>query len=206
MHSVMDGVEVQLLCQLGELGLAGGCAVLGFDAHLEVLLGGVGHDFAQQFGELGGVISLFVGWLFPVQTDLGVAFAMCDACHCQIHADFGALAHEVGAEAFHVLFGIALCDNSEERLEVFAKIRALSKIQASPYAYVRKWFLENYANYAEDPEFDANGFVIVKTKSQMEAEKKAKAQEEAKRAEEIAAAETQEETEVQEQEIEEVAA
>ena len=101
---------------------------------------------------------------------------------------------------------ISLCANSEERLEVFAKIRALSKIQASPYAYVRKWFLENYANYAEDPEFDANGFVIVKTKSQMEAEKKAKAQEEAKRAEEIAAAETQEETEVQEQEIEEVAA
>ena len=100
---------------------------------------------------------------------------------------------------------ISLCDNSEERLEVFAKIRALSKIQASPYAYVRKWFLENYANYAEDPEFDANGFVIVKTKSQMEAEAKAKAQEEAKRAEE-AAAEAQEETDVQEQEIEEAIA
>ena len=56
---------------------------------------------------------------------------------------------------------------------------------------MRKWFLENYANYAEDPEFDANGFVIVKTKSQMEAEKKAKAQEEARRAEEVAAAEAQ---------------
>lgn len=82
---------------------------------------------------------------------------------------------------------IAKCANSEERLDVFEKIKALSKIQASPYAYVRKWFLENYANYAEDPEFDANGFVIAKTKSQMEAEKKAKAQEAAKRAEEIAA-------------------
>ena len=96
---------------------------------------------------------------------------------------------------------IAKCANSEERLDVFEKIKALSKIQASPYAYVRKWFLENYANYAEDPEFDANGFVIVKTKSQMEAEKKAKAQEEAKRAEEVAAAEAQEETDVQDQEI-----
>ena len=75
---------------------------------------------------------------------------------------------------------IAKCANSEERLDVFEKIKALSKIQASPYAYVRKWFLENYANYAEDPEFDANGFVIVKTKSQMEAEAAAKkAQEEA---------------------------
>ena len=96
---------------------------------------------------------------------------------------------------------ISLCANSEERLDVFEKIKALSKIQASPYAYVRKWFLENYANYAEDPEFDANGFVIVKTKSQMEAEAKAKAQEEAKRAEE-AAAEAQEVVDVQEQESE----
>lgn len=101
---------------------------------------------------------------------------------------------------------IAKCANSEERLDVFEKIKALSKIQASPYAYVRKWFLENYANYAEDPEFDANGFVIVKTKSQMEAEKKAKAQEEARRAEEVAAAEAQEVADVQEQEIEDPAA
>lgn len=89
---------------------------------------------------------------------------------------------------------IARCANSEERLDVFEKIKALSKIQASPYAYVRKWFLENYANYAEDPEFDANGFVIAKTKSQMEAEKKAKAQEEAKRAEDVAAAEAEAQT------------
>ena len=84
---------------------------------------------------------------------------------------------------------IAKCANSEERLDVFEKIKALSKIQASPYAYVRKWFLENYANYSEQPEFDAKGFVIAKTKSQMEAEKKA--QEEAKRAEEVAAAEAE---------------
>lgn len=101
---------------------------------------------------------------------------------------------------------IAKCANSEERLDVFEKIKALSKIQASPYAYVRKWFLENYANYAEEPQFDTNGFVIVKTKSQMEAEKKAKAQEEAKRAEEVAAAEAQEVADVQEQEIEDPAA
>ena len=100
---------------------------------------------------------------------------------------------------------IAKCANSEERLDVFEKIKALSKIQASPYAYVRKWFLEHYANYAEDPEFDANGFVIAKTKSQMEAERKAKAQEEAKRAKE-ATAESQEEADVQEQKIEKATA
>ena len=95
---------------------------------------------------------------------------------------------------------IAKCANSEERLNVFEKIKALSKIQASPYAYVRKWFLENYANYSEQPEFDEKGFVIVKTKSQMDAEKKAKAQEEAKRAEEVADAEAQEVADGQEQE------
>lgn len=89
---------------------------------------------------------------------------------------------------------IAQCRNSKERLEAFNKVKALSKIQASPYAYVRTWFLDNYANYAEDPEFDANGFVIAKTKSQMEAERKAKAQEEAKRAEEVAAAEAEAQT------------
>jgi len=52
MHGVVDGVEVQLLGELGQLGLACGCAVFGFDAHFEVLLGGVGHDFAQQLSEL----------------------------------------------------------------------------------------------------------------------------------------------------------
>ena len=95
---------------------------------------------------------------------------------------------------------IAKCANSEERLNVFEKIKALSKIQASPYAYVRKWFLNHYANYAEQPVFDEKGFVIAKTKSQMDAEKKA--QEEAKRAEEVATAEVQEVADVQEQETE----
>ena len=52
MHSVVDGVEVQLLGELGQLGLACGGAVFGFDAHLEVLLGGVGQDLTQQLGEL----------------------------------------------------------------------------------------------------------------------------------------------------------
>ena len=87
---------------------------------------------------------------------------------------------------------IAKCDNTQVRLDAFEKIKALSKIQSSPYAYVRKWFLNHYANYAEQPVFDEKGFVIAKTKSQMDAEKKAKAQEEAKRAQEVADAQEQE--------------
>ena len=68
---------------------------------------------------------------------------------------------------------IKQCRDSKDRLEAFKKVKSLSKIQASPYKYVKTWFLNNYANYSEQPEFDEDGFVIVKTKSQMEAEKAA---------------------------------
>lgn len=71
---------------------------------------------------------------------------------------------------------IKQCRDSKDRLEAFKKVKSLSKIQASPYKYVKTWFLNNYANYSEQPEFDADGFVVVKTKSQMEAEKKAAAE------------------------------
>ena len=80
---------------------------------------------------------------------------------------------------------IAQCRDSKDRLETFKKVKALSKIQASPYKYVKTWFLNNYANYSEQPEFDADGFVIVKTKSQVEAEKKAAAESQEQNAEEV---------------------
>lgn len=58
MDGVVDGVQVVLLGQLGQLELAQGGAVLGLDPHLQVLLGGVGHHVAQQLRELGGVLGL----------------------------------------------------------------------------------------------------------------------------------------------------
>jgi hypothetical protein len=70
---------------------------------------------------------------------------------------------------------IAKCRNAEERKVRFEQVKALSKVQPSPYAYVKTWFLNNYANYSEQPEFDAEGFVIVKTKAEMEAKGAAKA-------------------------------
>ena len=76
---VMDGVQVLLLGHLGQGDLAGGSAVLGLDAHLQVLLGGVGDHLAQQLGELGGVLGLLIGGLLPVQADLGIALAVSDA-------------------------------------------------------------------------------------------------------------------------------
>ena len=71
---------------------------------------------------------------------------------------------------------IAKCRDAEARTARFEQVKALSKVQPSPYAYVKTWFLDNYANYSEQPEFDADGFVIVKTKSEMEAEAKVKAE------------------------------
>ena len=64
---------------------------------------------------------------------------------------------------------ISQCRDAKERLERFNKIKALSQIQNSPYQYVVTWFMENYANYSEQPQFDEDGFLIVKTKAEMEA-------------------------------------
>ena len=46
----------------------------------QVLLGGVGHvglqGLAQQLGKLGGMLSLLVGSLFPVQANFRITFTM----------------------------------------------------------------------------------------------------------------------------------
>ena len=66
---------------------------------------------------------------------------------------------------------IKQCRDSEKRLAAFDRVKALSKIQSSPYNYVKNWFMDNYANYSEQPVFDEDGFVVVKTKAEMEHEK-----------------------------------
>ena len=99
MHGDMDGVQIQLLGHQRQIKLALGSAVLGVHAHFEVLLGGVGYDFAQQLGKIGGMFGFFVCSHLPVQADFGIAFAMGNAGHGQIHANLGALAHEVLTQA-----------------------------------------------------------------------------------------------------------
>ena len=64
---------------------------------------------------------------------------------------------------------IKQCRDANKRLEAFEKVKALSKIQRSPYNYVKTWFMDNYANYSEQPVFDEDGFVVAKTKAKMEA-------------------------------------
>ena len=70
---------------------------------------------------------------------------------------------------------IGKCRDGEKRLKEFERIKELSKIQVSPYCYVRDWFMNHYANYADsEPQFDADGFIIVKTKKELDAEAAAK--------------------------------
>ena len=108
MNGVVNSVEVERLRALCQIRLTCGSAVFRFYTHFKVLLGGVGNDFAQQFGKLGSVLGFFPSRLFPIQTDFGIAFTMGNPRHSQVHTHFRALSVEVGPEVFHYIFGSAL--------------------------------------------------------------------------------------------------
>ena len=99
MHGVVNGVQVLLLGQFGQLRLAEARAKLSLRAQLQVLLGGRGQHLAEQLGKLGGVLRLFQRIALERLGHLGVALALRHAAHGQIHAHFAALALEVGAQA-----------------------------------------------------------------------------------------------------------
>ena len=65
---------------------------------------------------------------------------------------------------------ISLLEEADKYKAEFAAVKNESTAQNMPYVYVQKWFLEHYANYSAQPKFDGDGFVIVKTKREMEAE------------------------------------
>ena len=73
MDGIVDRIQIQGLCLLGQVHLAGACAALSLSTHHQVLLGAVGHDLAQQLSETGCVVSLFVGIALVSLSDLGVA-------------------------------------------------------------------------------------------------------------------------------------
>jgi hypothetical protein len=56
------------------------------------------------------VLSLFPSSLFPVQADFGVALAVSDPSHAQVHTDFAALAVEV-SEQLLLDVGLIFCGN-----------------------------------------------------------------------------------------------
>ena len=110
MYGVVDRIEIQRLGTLSQIELAGGSAVLSINAHLQVLLGGVGYDLAQQLCELCSVLSFLECSLLPVQADLRIALAVCNAGHCQIHTNLRALALEVSTQVSHDVLRSALCN------------------------------------------------------------------------------------------------
>ena len=59
MDGIVDCIQVQGLCLLGQVHLAGACAALSLSTHHQVLLGAVGDDLAQQLGETGSICLLY---------------------------------------------------------------------------------------------------------------------------------------------------
>lgn len=51
--------------------------------------------------------------------------------------------------------------NSDELLEVFETVKALSKPLASPYSYVHDWFVTQFPNYKQNVEFKDNKITVV---------------------------------------------
>lgn len=48
---------------------------------------------------------------------------------------------------------IKVYENSDELLEMFKKVKILSKSHPSPYNYVVDWFMEQFPNYKKLPKF-----------------------------------------------------
>ena len=56
------------------------------------------------------MLCLFPSCLLQVETDLGIAFAISDACHAEVHTNFGALAVEVSHKLLADVFLIFSAD------------------------------------------------------------------------------------------------
>ena len=59
MNGVMDSIQVQSFSAFSQVGFACGCTVFSFYTHFQVLFGGVGYNFAQQFCEFSSMFSFF---------------------------------------------------------------------------------------------------------------------------------------------------
>lgn len=100
-HGVMYGVKIERLGLFSKLGLAESSAIFSRYAHFKVFPGAVRDYFAKKLGKLGSMLGFFICSLFPIKTDLGIAFTMGDPGHGKIHADFGTFAVKVGAQTFN---------------------------------------------------------------------------------------------------------
>ena len=93
----MDSIVVELLClgSDGELALA--CTSLSLNAFLKIGLG-IPYYITEKLCKFRCVLGLFESISLESLCDFRIALTLCLAAHCQIHADFGALSHEVGLQ------------------------------------------------------------------------------------------------------------
>lgn len=64
---------------------------------------------------------------------------------------------------------ISACRDAEKRLKKFKEIQkyATNINGQCDYDAVRRWFLKEYPCYCKNPEFDEDGFIILRTKEEM---------------------------------------
>ena len=48
----------------------------------------------------------------------------------------------------------------KSKADLFKKVKAISRVQSSPYHYVKTWFERQFPNYTEQVEFGENGTMI----------------------------------------------
>ena len=60
---------------------------------------------------------------------------------------------------------IAVYENSDELMEVFESVKALSATVASPYKYVSDWFVEQFPDYKKTPSFKDGKLTVLPVKA-----------------------------------------
>ena len=95
MNGIMDGVKAESFGFFGNVEFALAGAVFSFNPELKILFR-IGIDyFAQEFSEFGSMLSFFKSNALISFSNFRVAFAVSLAAHSQVHANFGALTHEI---------------------------------------------------------------------------------------------------------------
>ena len=155
-NRVVDSVEVEFLGTLSNAGLVFASTCFSVHALFEVGLG-VPNAVTEEFGKLRSVFCLFPSVTLESLSHFGITLTVCLAAHCEIHAHFGAFAHEVVVEVLnHLLvatFGNAdfvLCNERERTL--FAEFLKLRSGNAAHGAFFGSFgtFVDVTANGADE--------------------------------------------------------
>ena len=106
-NGIVNGVEIELLSPLGDGKLTFACACLSSCTQFKILFCGGRYNFAEKFSKFCCMFCLFIGITLESFCNFGISFALCNPCHCKVHAYFGAFTGEVSMKAVHNFFIIA---------------------------------------------------------------------------------------------------